>query len=378
MPTNADWAAVIELIEHVMTEEDLLTSAVASVRGSVREVAPLPAADIAGHTRGLLAAATRALADRRGPSEAELSFVAELAVTRARQDVPIEAVLTAVHVAARLVWSRAREIAAERGIPAETLLDVRELYEDWAEAVRGRLIGAYQEVKLAQGTRAGDRETVLLRRMLAGGSGAVLAAAEAGLPVGGGLWLMVARAGPESNAVGALQRRLRGQASTLTAFDGGLLVAVTVRPPAPGLVGTEVVAGLAGPGEAGDLPALRRLALAALTAAELTGRAGLTHIAEVAVLAALADRPDLAGALLDRHAGARAALGAQLRPVATAVRAWLEADRDAALAGTRLFVHPNTVRNRLQRFTEVTGIDPAGTVGGLNAWWLCRTWLDGR
>ena len=377
MPTNADWAAVIELIEHVMTEEDLLTSAVASVRGSVREVAPLPAADIAGHTRGLLAAATRALADRRGPSEAELSFVAELAVTRARQDVPIEAVLTAVHVAARLVWSRAREIAAERGIPAETLLDVRELYEDWAEAVRGRLIGSYQAVKLAQGTRAGDRETVLLRRLLAGGSGAVLAAAEAGLP-GGGLWLIVARADTESPAVGALQRRLRGQAQTLLSFDGGFLVAVTARQPAPGLAGTEVTAGLAGPGEAGALPALRRLALAALTAAELTGRARPTHIAEVAVLAAVADRPDLAGALLERHAAARAALGAQLRPVATAVRAWLEADRDTAQAGERLFVHPNTVRNRLQRFTEVTGIDPAGTVGGLNAWWLCRTWLDGK
>ncbi|MFX0592343.1 helix-turn-helix domain-containing protein [Melissospora conviva] len=376
MPSSADWTAVINLIEEVMTEEDLLSSAVTSARTNVREIAALPAADIAGHTRGLLAAATRALADRRGPTDAELAFVAELAATRARQDVPIEAVLMAIHVASRVIWSRAREIAAIREIPPAALLDVRELYEDWAEAVRARLISEYHAVKLSQGTRAGDREAVLLRRLLAGGSTAVLAAAEAGLPAGGGLWLLTARAG-EDAAVGRLQRALRTQRPMLLSFDGGFLVGVAARPPAPGLIGADTAVGIAGPGEPGGLAALRRLAIAALAAAELTGRRGLTHIAEVAVLAAVADRPDLSGALLERHAAARTALGAQLRPVATAVRAWLEADRDAALAGQRLFVHPNTVRNRVQRFTEVTGIDPAGTVGGLNAWWLCGGWLGG-
>src|SRR5690606_40775194 len=77
---DADWNPVIDLIERVTGDRDLLPSVVAGVSASVREVSVLPPADIAGHTRALLAAATRAIAARRGPTEAELSFVAELGV----------------------------------------------------------------------------------------------------------------------------------------------------------------------------------------------------------------------------------------------------------------------------------------------------------
>ncbi|MDR3032099.1 MAG: helix-turn-helix domain-containing protein, partial [Kitasatospora sp.] len=88
------------------------------------------------------------------------------------------------------------------------------------------------------------------------------------------------------------------------------------------------------------------------------------------------DRADLSAVLLDRHRPAWTALGTSARPVALAVRAWLEAGRETTPAAERLFVHPNTVRNRVHRFTTVTGIDPHDTFGALNAWWLCRTWLE--
>jgi hypothetical protein len=118
-----DWTAVVDLIERVMGDEDLLPSVISGVRATVREVSVLPPSDIAGHTRALLTAATRAMAARRGPTEAELSFVAELGVTRARQGVPIEAVLGAIHVAERAIWARAREVARAEGVSAERLLD---------------------------------------------------------------------------------------------------------------------------------------------------------------------------------------------------------------------------------------------------------------
>ncbi|WP_255205499.1 helix-turn-helix domain-containing protein [Actinomadura sp. BRA 177] len=118
-----------------------------------------------------------------------------------------------------------------------------------------------------------------------------------------------------------------------------------------------------------------RLAVSALAAAEATGRTGVVHVADVAVVAAAADRTDLASILLDRYRAARAELGANAEPVARAVCAWLEEGRDVTAAAGRLFVHPNTVRNRIQRFTEVTGIDASDTFAGVNAWWLCQTWL---
>jgi hypothetical protein len=364
------WDAVVDLIERVLGDEDLLPSVIAGVRAGVPQVAVLPPSDIAGHTRALLTAATRALAARRGPTEAELSFVEELGVTRARQGVPIEAVLGAIHLAERAIWSRAREVSRAEGVGADRLLDVRELYDDWAEAVRARLITAHRVTRASVDPRPGGRDAAILRRLFQGGSAAALAVAEAGLPAGGGLWLLVAR--PDV----ALEKTLREQAPVLCAVLDDHLVAILSRPPSspPGL-GVVAVAGLAGPAEADRLAPVRRLAAAALAAAESTGRSGVVHIADVAWQAALTDRADLAAVLLDRHRRAWATLGVNAEPVAHAVLAWLESDRDVTVAGGRLFVHPNTVRNRVRRFTEVTGIDPAGTFGATNAWWLCRTWL---
>jgi len=365
-----DWDSVVDLIERVVGEDDLLPSVVNGVRTTVREIGVLSPADIAGHTRALLAAATRALAARRGPTEAELSFVEELGITRAQQDVPIEAVLGAVHVAERAIWSRAREVAAAGGIEAGLLLDARELYDDWAEAVRSRLIKAHRATDTDQHADAGDRDLMILRRLFEGGSAATLAAAEAGLPVSDGLWVLVARPGDAG-----LEQSLRDHAPALIGRVDGLLVGVLTRAPSVRAAQAEAAAGLAGPAEPEELGAARRLAFAALTAAESTRRTGVVHVADVAVLAAVADRADLATVLLDRHRPAWTALGANAEPVALAVRAWLEAGREVTAAAEQLFVHPNTVRNRVQRFADVTGIDPFDTFGAMNAWWLCHTWL---
>ncbi|WP_106399032.1 helix-turn-helix domain-containing protein [Actinocorallia populi] len=375
MRSPEEWTSVAGLVERVVGEEDLLPSVVAGVRTMVREVAALPTADMTGHTRALLFAATRALADRRGPSEAELTFVEDLAVTRARQGVPIEAVLRAIHVAERAIWARARETAPAAGVAPDLLLDARELYDDWAEAVRSRLITAHRAARAGRDPGAGERDAAILRRLLEGGSAAALAAAEAGLPTAGGLWALAARA-DDPNAAAALERALREQPPALCAGIDGLLAAVLARPPAPRAGRAGTTAGLAGPAEPEELPAAWRLALDALAAAESSGRTGVVHVAEVPALVALAGRPDLAAVLADRHRPAWHALGANAVPVALAVSAWLEADRDVGAAAERLFVHPNTVRNRVQRFTDVTGVDPATTFGAVDAWWLCGTWLS--
>ncbi|WP_329234035.1 helix-turn-helix domain-containing protein [Streptomyces sp. NBC_01460] len=389
MHSPDDWASMVHLIERVVGEDDLLPSVVNGVRTMVREVAVLPAADVSGHTRALLAAATRAVAARRGPTEAELSFVSELGTARALQGVPIEAVLSAIHVAERAIWSRARETAAEEGVSAGLLLDARELYDDWSEAVRARLITAHRMTEVARALPAANRDAALLRRLLAGGSAAALAATEAGLTGTDGLWVLLARPGdtlpattgdrtPGDRAPGdrASSDRTPGdRAPALLALVDGLLTGVLTRAPGSAPVPGGSVAGVAGPAGPEELAAARRLALAALTAAEAAGRTGVVHIADVASLAAVLDRADLSSALADHHRPALAALGGNARAVARAVGTWLEADRDITAAAAALFVHPNTIRNRVQRFTQVTGIDPHTTFGGVDAWWLCRTWL---
>lgn len=374
---SEDWAGFVDLIEKVMAQDDLLPQVVAGVRAMVQEVASLPVADIAGHTRALLTAAARALAGRRGPTEAELAFVEELAVTRASQGIPIEVVLGAIHVSERAIWARARELAEQEGIASAQLLDARELYDDWAEAVRSRLIQAHRDAKAERGGAVRDRDVAVLRRLLEGGSAATLAAAEAGLPPAG-LWVLVARSGTGGRST-SLDRLLPDRAPSLTAPVGDTLVAVTSAGPS-GRGATRAAreggaVGVAGPVGAEEVGSAHRLALSVVPAAEAIGRTGLVHVGQVATVVAVQSRTDIATALVARHRDARAELGAGTAAVARAVTTWLEADRDTGVAAGRLFVHANTVRNRVQRFAGATGIDVHGTFGALDAWWLCRSWL---
>lgn len=139
-----------------------------------------------------------------------------------------------------------------------------------------------------------------------------------------------------------------------------------------------VVIGIAGPGGAESLPRLRRLAADAARAGSARGRSGAVHVTDVAGIVALFDRPDLADLLVDRHGPALDALGRQAVPTVTAVQAWIECARDAEASAVRLFVHPNTVRNRLAAFTAATGLDLADPLGLVDVWWLCRSWLNLR
>ncbi|MFD1086356.1 recombinase family protein, partial [Micromonospora andamanensis] len=72
----------------------------------------------------------------------------------------------AIHFAERAIWARARELARDRGVSAEQLLDVRDLYDDWAEAVRARLISAHRTTGASTDPLPGRRDTALLRRLL--------------------------------------------------------------------------------------------------------------------------------------------------------------------------------------------------------------------
>lgn len=375
MRSSAEWAPVVTLINQIAADEQLLRGVVASVRTMVRESAALTTADIVGHTRALIFAATRAIADRRGPSETELSFVEDFATTRARQGVPLESVLGAVHVSERTIWARARDLAETSGVSADLLFDVRELYDDWAETVRSRLIVAHRAASAGPAPSAQDKDASMLRRLFEGGSTAALAASEAGLPIERGLWVIVGHA----EDAAAWQRALRNLTSRVSPLVAARVDrwfwAVVSGDPVGVVDDAGLSGGCAGPADPEELATARRLAVAALNATQSLSRTGLVHVADVATLAAMSDRPDIAAMLADHHDAAWHELGTSAEPVARAVIAWLNADRDVTMAAAPLFVHPNTVRNRVQRFTEATGIDPTTVFGAVDSWWLCTTWL---
>lgn len=365
MSDTANWDEIVALIESVSSTPKVLTEAVADVRATSRAMVNLDAADVSRRTRDLMTAATRAIAARRGATEAELAFVEDLAVTRARQGIPITEVLAAIHVASRRIWAEAGALARELGVDSTLLLQARELYDDWAEAVRQRLLAAHRAAELTARLSRRDRDDEVIRRLLQGGSAAVLAAREVGI-VPDAVWVGVGR---NIETVGWVRSWLRRPG--VLGIHNGMVVLVASRMPSGNPEGGTTL-GIAGPGEAREVPQLHHLASAAATASVILARAGCVHVAEVAPVAALLERPDLAAALVDRHHAGLASLGSHREAILDTVRLWLESGRDANRAAQAAYVHANTVRNRVTALCSATGLDPGDTFEAVALWWLCR------
>jgi DNA-binding PucR family transcriptional regulator len=79
---------------------------------------------------------------------------------------------------------------------------------------------------------------------------------------------------------------------------------------------------------------------------------------------------DLAEALERRHFEALDREGQSGRDVEETVRALLEHDQNADDVSRAMHVHRNTVRYRLGRFRELTGLDLRRTDDLVTAWWL--------
>lgn len=370
-----DWSGILALADALAADAGLVTDAVRDVQHAVTELGRLDRADIARHTRALLAAAIRAIADRRGPTEAELAFVEDLAVTRARQDVPIHDVLSAIHVAQRHIWSRARELADDHGVTGSALLDARDLYDDWSEQVRSRLLVAHRRTEIGRAQSQRDREVQLLHRILEGGSAAALAAAEAGFDPGAEVWVVRTRPTDTTDAAG-LEAALRTSPIDLFARAEDDLVGVLQRAPVAHHDTPRAAIGVAGPLPLDEAGLAAAWSAAALEAARALGRSGLHEVGDVAVVAALRNRHDLAQAVTERHLGPLRDGSAFSRDLVVTVIEYVERDRHVDATASALFVHPNTVRHRVKRFEEMTGLHLDASFDAVAAWWALRHWPD--
>jgi hypothetical protein len=369
---RAGWRPIVELLDALASDAALLEESVREVRAQVPPVGRLPADDVARQTRALLAAAVRAIAERRGPTDAELAFIEQLAVVRAGQQVPIEAVLNAIHVAGRRIWAEARALAAERGITATQVLDARDLFEDWSEQVRVRLIVSHRAAELGHAASLRERRVALLRRALDGGAAGSAAVTEAGLDPTA-LWVVHAGTVGDDTTASRREQRLRTSVDDLFGVVDDRLVGVTAARPADE-VGEDAV-GVAGPVGADRLDLAARWAqLAWSVAASRDG--GLVDVVSVAVGAGLVAAAPLGAHLLERCGGELAAEGAFAEVLCRTVVTHVELGADVTATAEALVVHPNTVRHRLRRFTAVTGCSTETPFGAVTAWWLARTHLD--
>ncbi|MEV0379305.1 helix-turn-helix domain-containing protein [Nonomuraea sp. NPDC050643] len=327
--------------------------------------------DITAITEHNLRLIARVFRDRRPPVRADLAPLRESAARRAQEGVPLEALLAAYHLGARMVGERLFADAEPGDL--DDVLEANRIILLYMESATAAVCTAYLE----------ERESLLSQEQhamhatvaaLLGGDRAALAGVR---PAPRYLVLAVAagRHPDEDGPGGAIagRRKLRrirtalqrhAAEPVLPALDtsGGLVLVP--------LQGDEPVAGelARAAGEAAGAPVW--LAVECAPPHEVPAAARLAE--EVLDVVRIFDRPPgayrLADVLLEyqltRSSEATAALAGLLDPLLDnpdllrTLKAYLETGLDRRRTAELLHVHPNTVDYRLRRAVSLTGLDP--------------------
>jgi hypothetical protein len=329
------------------------------------------AAEVVAHAEQHVHAFVRTARRGRPPAGRELDFVAERGARRARELLPLDALLEGYLIGQRTVWESIVEAAGHTPEGMRVAQELTAVTFTYTHAINVAIAASYmrESQALAAGRERGRRE--LLDALLAGDgelSGHARRAESLGLPLATPHAVVVADAGePDgvrlaTQALGApdsfvVQRRDELVAVLpVYARRGPVELSAELGRAAERLRrthGVELRAGVssvcAGLGEvARGYGEARR----ALRHAPASGAVALERVPLVDYLAAGADEgvqrvvPDS----VRRLAGADT--------LTATLRAYADCDLNVARTAALLVVHPNTVHYRLRRISELSGRDP--------------------
>lgn len=330
----------------------------------------------------------RTLREHRPPTDDELADIRSSAARRAEERVPLDAVLTAYHVGARIGW---RALVAAAG-PDDTqaLIAAAERMLIYVQHVTGAVSSAYLEEQQAIHGEERDAHRALATALL-GGQPAAALAARLGVTIAPSYAVLALRIDPHpdeqeapASAAIAARRKLRRVQARIEAYADASVLGlldpsggVVLLPATPPTV-DEVVDGL--PELVADLQQVAGapvIAGAALARSVDDAAAAAQQARDVLSIAERLGRPPRAYRLgdvlleyqLTRPSDALAALAALLDPLErnpdllATLRAYLDTDLDRRRTAAALHVHPNTLDYRLRRVVELTGLDPSTTRG---------------
>ncbi|WP_344586946.1 helix-turn-helix domain-containing protein [Actinomadura vinacea] len=302
------------------------------------------------------------------PVPDEVTSVSErVGERRARQGVPLEALLDAARLDFRVVWTA----LVERAGPSDMAELASSAYHVW-EAVEGHVTGilrAYQRTVLEMGRRAADERRMWFARLLDNGGRSPTVVRDAALALGFDLkadFLCAVAAARDGARLLRATAALRATGAVLqqqpAVSDEVLVIGLGPRMTQRTVLDhlQDVPCGLS-PVMNGLASVPRGVVLATATArvlpADATGPRGL----EDSWLDVLVHRTgDLAGDLADQVLGAldpSAGPDSEARRLLDTARVHLAGTGSIADTGAALFLHRNTVQHRFKRFHELTGRD---------------------
>ncbi|MHB8340495.1 MAG: PucR family transcriptional regulator [Mycobacteriales bacterium] len=375
---DRDWQPVREaahrvaqdLEEHAFTLSTLLHE-------QIPAYAVVAVVDLVPGVAASITAGMAALEGRRRATEAELKEVRWVAESRARQGMPLAALLEAYHIGARTIWEVVRADVTRGRVRPGVILEATQLLWQWADTVTVHAASAHQHASMDIVRHDQQRRTEFLRALLFGsaGPGELLARAAVYRLAPDRPYLpFQAELGPGTQ-LQEFERLIGVAGSTadqpaMVGLIEGCLAGVVSK--VPDLRGYPVTL-VAGPAtDLTGVPASFQLACRGLHAAVGFDLPGVHRVEDLALLVAVASEDFLGSCLVRRYLEPLRSLRGSAVEVEQTLgdffRAGMRVD-EAARAG---FVHPNTVRHRLHRFEEVTGADLRRTEDLVGAWWALQ------
>jgi hypothetical protein len=327
---------------------------------------------VLANTRNLLAMIQDPDMDRSA-AEADYRAAGE---ARARQGIASDEMLTAWRIGLDLTREEAHRVADEMGIGKDVLLELVEATLRWGDVGMLASVTAHREAEFEMARHEQHHRTNLVRGILFD----TLAPAEIRMQAAGyGLDLAgsyhAVRARPtEALTVRALERQLgiadgAGPRHGLAALLDGDLVGFVLHP-LPSSVAATV--GVGPPAALHELGNSFRMATRAFEGAVATAATGPVGMESLGLWpAVIADR-DVGDELLRRVIDPVLAHGRTGEAVLETVVRYLDNDLRLEVTAAELFLHVNTVRYRLRRFEELSGMSLRRVDDLVQVWWAIQ------
>jgi hypothetical protein len=313
--------------------------------------------------------------------DADTDAIAERARKWATTDFSFALIARTFQIGLRRVLAVVREHAEELDIDARALLPMQDRVWDWATHISSVLSDVEREHAVLIARRDAAHRADFLRDLASGRVTAERLAREAavyGLDLAHPYVAVRADASDGASA-SALEAKIRQSGATSehrvfqTVVDGRLLAVAPQSPKAP----ADATLAVGSPMLLQDVHRSFAEAEEALVTARAFGVTGLVELAALGPLPLATAAANLAARQEREHFGELDKLGRSGEELEQTLLTLLDLDQNVDATAAKLHLHRNTVRYRVTRFRNLTGLDLRHTDDLVTAWWLLK-WRQAR
>lgn len=356
--------------------ERIADRCMAAYRDEVDVYAGVPDEELRPPTlRGLTEGVT-ALLELRGPTEREIERNRQLGATRARQGLPVEAMMQTYLIATRETVAAWDAEAAAAGVGPQVSLRARDFAWAWGNFTMASAAKGHRAKELELAREDEQRRSRVIRQLLSGvedGAAVVSEAAVYGVDPDRRYAPLRARA--LSGSVNELERALmatgaaEAHAPVLCQVAGDVIGITPAVPTCP----RDAVVAVGEQVALGELPAEHaEVERAFETAIRFHPREGLVHPSDLHLLPLVVSAGQVGERLVERHLGPIEGLGEYGATLLATLDAFMSHNGRIEATARQLHLHTNGVRHRLDRVRELSGLDPRVTDDLVVLWWALR------